>query len=68
MQEGDKLIRLWVHEVYRVFYDRLIDDKDRHFFFDMMKETTKKHLNVDMDKVLAHLVPSGEKLTDEHVR
>lgn len=67
MEEGDKLIRLWVHEVYRVFYDRLIDESDRLFFFNLIGETTKKQFNKDINALLKHLVPSG-KLTDDHVR
>jgi len=67
MQDGDKLIRLWVHEVYRVFYDRLIDDNDRVFFFDTVKETVKKQFNKDLATLLKHLVPN-EKLVDDHIR
>uniref|UniRef100_A0A8D3C251 AAA+ ATPase domain-containing protein n=1 Tax=Scophthalmus maximus TaxID=52904 RepID=A0A8D3C251_SCOMX len=40
MLEGDKLIRLWIHEVYRVFYDRLIDNNDKEMFFSIVKERT----------------------------
>ena len=68
LQEGDKLIRLWIHEVYRVFYDRLIDSNDRVMFFDMMKETTKQQFKKDMDSLLEHIVPTGQKLKDDHIR
>ncbi|XP_046888652.1 dynein axonemal heavy chain 3 [Hypomesus transpacificus] len=67
LQEGDKLIRLWIHEVYRVFYDRLIDKEDRETFFNIVKERTSGYFKQSMDKLLSHLTPSG-KVTDETIR
>ena len=67
MTEGDKLIRLWVHEVYRVFYDRLIDDSDRGQFFEIVKETLNQNFKVGIDKLLKHLTMSGS-LRDDDIR
>ncbi|XP_042197106.1 dynein axonemal heavy chain 3 [Callorhinchus milii] len=67
LQEGEKLIRLWIHEVYRVFYDRLIEEQDREVFFQIIKETTSSCFKQSVDKVLSHLTPSG-KVTDENIR
>jgi len=32
----DSMIRLWIHEIMRVFYDRLINDEDRVSFIEMI--------------------------------
>ena len=57
--ESDKLIRLWVHEAYRVFYDRLTNDEDRSAFFGILKETVSSCFKANLDKVLGHLSPTG---------
>uniref|UniRef100_T1IWC0 AAA+ ATPase domain-containing protein n=1 Tax=Strigamia maritima TaxID=126957 RepID=T1IWC0_STRMM len=49
-----KLIRLWVHEVFRVFYDRLTDEKDRHWLFHLL---FGDYMNQD--------IPREERLYDE---
>lgn len=67
MSDGDKLMRLWTHEVYRVFYDRLIDDKDRLQFFEIVKEMLQQYFKMNADKLLGHLATSG-KLVDDDVR
>ncbi|XP_028284148.1 dynein heavy chain 3, axonemal [Parambassis ranga] len=67
MQDGDKLIRLWIHEVYRVFYDRLIDDKDKETFFIIVKEQTSSVFKQSLEKLLSHLSPDG-RVVDENIR
>ncbi|XP_009068409.1 PREDICTED: dynein heavy chain 3, axonemal [Acanthisitta chloris] len=67
LQDGDKLIRLWIHEVYRVFYDRLVDEDDRKVFFQMVQETTSNIFKENFNKVLSHLSPTG-KVSDENIR
>ena len=57
--DGDKLTRLWIHEVYRVFYDRLVDNKDRETFFGIVKDVTQETFKTPIDKVLKRLVNPG---------
>ncbi|KAF3833726.1 hypothetical protein F7725_024930 [Dissostichus mawsoni] len=67
MQDGDKLIRLWIHEVYRVFYDRLIDNEDKETFFGIVKERTSNFFKLSVEKLLSHLSPDGQ-VADESIR
>lgn len=46
MSQGLELIRLWSHEMMRVFHDRLIDDLDRQWFCDTLKQTLKSNIKL----------------------
>ncbi|KAI4461456.1 dynein heavy chain [Holotrichia oblita] len=37
------ILRLWIHESFRVFYDRLVDNKDREWFKDQVNEQLGKY-------------------------
>ncbi|CAJ1429265.1 unnamed protein product [Effrenium voratum] len=51
----ERHVRLWVHEILRVFGDRLIDDNDREWMLLQLREQTKKNFQVSFDDIMAHL-------------
>ena len=53
--ETDEIIRLWVHEILRVFGDRLIDDTDRLWLLNHVRESTKRIFSVNFDNVFNRL-------------
>nr|XP_031846529.1 dynein heavy chain 3, axonemal-like isoform X2 [Nomia melanderi] len=69
MQDPDKLIRLWIHEVYRVFNDRLIDENDQEVLLRMVRHTCYDQLRQPLEKVLARFLKEGEKdVESSHVQ
>ncbi|XP_063147830.1 dynein axonemal heavy chain 12 [Candoia aspera] len=62
------MIRLFVHEVFRVFYDRLVDDADRTWLFKLVKEIVKEHFKEAFDLVFSHLRQGNAPVTEEDMR
>ncbi|XP_049610508.1 dynein axonemal heavy chain 12-like [Syngnathus scovelli] len=61
------MIRLFVHEVFRVFYDRLVDDKDRAWFYQLMTKILKDHFNEGFNLVFDHL-KQGRLLVEQDLQ
>ncbi|XP_032809855.2 dynein axonemal heavy chain 3-like isoform X2 [Petromyzon marinus] len=55
-----KLMRLWVHEVYRVFSDRLVDASDHQLFFTIIKNVVQTQFKERMSSLFANLMRGRE--------
>ncbi|KEG09899.1 dynein heavy chain [Trypanosoma grayi] len=52
----DTLLRAFVHEVSRVFHDRLIDDQDRSWWWKTLSEVTHNVLHMNWDPKLENVL------------
>ncbi|XP_015987103.2 dynein heavy chain 12, axonemal isoform X12 [Rousettus aegyptiacus] len=62
------MTRLFVHEVLRVFYDRLINDEDRSWLFNLTKIVIKDHFKESFDSIFSHLRKENTSVTEEDLR
>ncbi|RKO94242.1 dynein heavy chain and region D6 of dynein motor-domain-containing protein [Blyttiomyces helicus] len=63
--EPAKMARLWMHESYRVFYDRLIDDSDRNWLFEFSKKTIKDSFNMEFGSVFRAYDSNHDNIVEE---
>ncbi|GMI06146.1 hypothetical protein TrVE_jg2421 [Triparma verrucosa] len=48
-------VRLWMHEMMRVFCDRLINEQDRIWFLEHCEQMVTKHFNAKIKEFFSHL-------------
>ncbi|XP_046587391.1 dynein axonemal heavy chain 7-like [Neodiprion lecontei] len=47
--------RLWVHEILRVYGDRLVDEIDTNWLIDQLHRTVQERMEIDMDHMFSDL-------------
>lgn len=65
--DPDHVLRLWAHEVMRVYYDRLINDDDRAWLFKSLMQSLHDHFNMDPN-TLFERIKTGPSLTEDDMR
>ncbi|KAM3188084.1 Dynein heavy chain 7, axonemal [Hymenolepis weldensis] len=62
------LKRLWLHEIHRVYYDRLIDDNDRSWFFGTAKSILESKLGENINTLCSNLADESGQVTQDGLR
>ncbi|XP_015440426.1 PREDICTED: LOW QUALITY PROTEIN: dynein heavy chain 7, axonemal [Dufourea novaeangliae] len=57
--------RLWVHEVLRVYGDRLVDDMDIKWLVDQIRQTVTNYLEDNLNEMFKHLLTDGANTVTE---
>ncbi|XP_041374659.1 dynein heavy chain 7, axonemal-like isoform X2 [Gigantopelta aegis] len=69
MEEPASMKRLWVHEIFRVYYDRLIDEQDHAWLYNCTRGVVKQQLREDFDQLFIHLDSDSDgKVTEDDIR
>lgn len=61
-------IRVWVHEIMRVFYDRLVDEDDRTWFFELLKKTTREFMKDTFESALDPYQTEAGEVNQETIK
>nr|CAI5845240.1 unnamed protein product [Callosobruchus analis] len=65
MEDMTAMKRLWVHEVLRVYYDRLVEDADRLWIIGALQKICQDELQEDLNTMCERLAAPGVKQVGE---
>lgn len=57
--------KLWVHEVLRVYYDRLVADEDKHWFYEKLRSSVRDQFKENFDQVFENLGKNEDNTVPE---